>query len=67
MSFKYDEKLQKFHSSWIDYALNWNKLFIQYSAVLSDCISKTLQENRVPSIELFSDDIQSKMRNSEMR
>ncbi|MDH3313464.1 MAG: alpha/beta fold hydrolase [Nitrosopumilus sp.] len=64
MSFTYGEKLQEFHSSWIDYALNWNKLFIQYSAVLSDCISKTLQENRVPSTELFSDDVQSKMRSS---
>ncbi len=49
---------------WTDYVLNWNKLSVMYNAILSDCISKTVQQNKVPLSELFSDIIQSKMRKS---
>ena len=45
MMSKYDENLQKFHSSWIDYTRNWSQLFIQYNANLADSISKTCQDD----------------------
>ncbi len=53
---------QKFYSSYIDFAKNWNKLTIQYGAILSDSISKTLTENKNSLSNFFSESTQSKMR-----
>ncbi len=64
MSFTPNDQLQKLYSLWSDYVTNCIKLSIQYNVILSDCISKTLQQNNVSLTELFSDTVQSKMRKS---
>ncbi|EIJ66157.1 hypothetical protein BD31_I1691 [Candidatus Nitrosopumilus salaria BD31] len=53
---------QKFSSSYIDYVLNQNQLFVQYNAILADSISKTLLENNITLTNFLSNDAQSKMR-----
>ena len=64
MRFKPNDQLQKLYSAWSDYVTNCTKLSIQYNAILSDCIFKTLQQNNVSLTELFSDAVQSSMRRS---
>lgn len=64
MSFFNYNTFQNFSSSFTNYILNQNQLFIKYNAILSDSISKTLHENNIILTNFLSNDSQSKMRKS---
>lgn len=57
-------KIVQFYSTWMDFAKNWNQLFIEYSANLADSISKAFGENNATLISLASDNMRKKMRRS---
>lgn len=60
-NYNYDT-LREFSSSYMDYVLNQNQLFIKYNIILSNSVSKTLYENNITLSNFLSNNSQSKMR-----